>query len=153
MIDPVAGLTRLFATAIPIAAHMGIRVLAYDGRELLLGADLDANVNVHGTAFAGSLYSISTLVCWGLLHLKLAEAQHQASIVVAKGEITYRRPVCEPLRAACRLPAGALDDLERDLAAAGRFQVELSARVRAVAATGAIYRGIYVVRREGTGVR
>src|SRR5260221_14194186 len=49
---------------IPPAAAMAIQVAAYDGRTLTVRAPLAANRNLHGTAFAGSLFSVCVLTGW-----------------------------------------------------------------------------------------
>ena len=54
----------------PPAAKLGIGVEALETdasgapRALALASPLSGNTNVHGTAFAGSLYSISALCAW-----------------------------------------------------------------------------------------
>ena len=58
-------LQTLWHRDIPPAAAMAIEVAGYDGRTLSVRAPLAANRNVHGTAFAGSLFSACVLTGWG----------------------------------------------------------------------------------------
>lgn len=58
------------------------------------------NINVHGTAFAGSLYSICTLAIWGLVYSRLPE---DASLVMAEATIRYRKPVVGKIISHCEI--------------------------------------------------
>ena len=58
---------------IPLAAAMSIAVEGYDGRTLTVRAPLPPNRNLHGTAFAGSLFSTCVLTGWGAAWLALHE--------------------------------------------------------------------------------
>ncbi|RUO76687.1 bifunctional GNAT family N-acetyltransferase/hotdog fold thioesterase [Pseudidiomarina taiwanensis] len=78
---------------IPITEAMGIRIDQYTGREITLSAPLSRNINVHQSMFAGSIYSLATLTCWGLLHLQLKERDLSGGIVLADGQIEYRKPL------------------------------------------------------------
>ncbi len=75
---------------VPITRTMGVRVEEHDGRELVFLADFEPNINIHGTAFGGSLYSICAVVCWGMLHLKYEYAGLQAHSVLGDAKISYR---------------------------------------------------------------
>ena len=50
-------LTETLHREVPLTREMGISVAAYDGHELRVAADFEPNVNIHGTAFGGSLFS------------------------------------------------------------------------------------------------
>ena len=87
---------------IPLVAAMGVEIAGYDDDELVLRAALAPNINVHGTGFAGSLYSICTLACWGALWLTLRARGRDAHIVLSEAEIDYRRAVEESIVCRCR---------------------------------------------------
>lgn len=84
---------------IPIAQLMGIKIHQYTGVEFEVRAALNANINLHGTMFAGSIYSMATLAGWGMVHLQLKEANTYGEIVLAKGEIKYFKPITSVPRA------------------------------------------------------
>ena len=77
----------------PISKHMGVQVVAFTGDSLAITASLEPNINVHGTAFAGSLYCMSTLSGWGFITLQGKTRDLRASVVVASGEISYSKPI------------------------------------------------------------
>lgn len=82
---------------------MGVAADSYDGDTLVLSAELQPNINIHGTAFGGSLYSLAALCGWSLLRLRLEDLSLQAEVVVGSARIDYRKPVRSRLvaRAAC----------------------------------------------------
>ena len=51
-----------------------MHITHYDGQTFHLKANLAANLNVHDTMFAGSIYSQCVLAGWGLIWLQLKEA-------------------------------------------------------------------------------
>ena len=98
-------LERTWHEEIPISKAMGIRVADFANDQLVVRAELEPNINVHGTAFAGSLYAIAALCGWGMTWLQLRSRRIDGSIVIADGKIHYDRPVKEPIVATCRFIA------------------------------------------------
>ncbi|MCG8429096.1 MAG: thioesterase domain-containing protein [Chromatiales bacterium] len=92
---------------IPLTEHMDVRVESFDGQELIVTAELQPNINIHGTAFGGSLYSICAITCWSMLHLLLTEQGSDAQMVLGRAEIKYLKPIRQQIRARCRLPDDA----------------------------------------------
>lgn len=96
--DPTTtDLDSIWATEIPLSADMGVKVKGWNGEALTIEAPLAPNINVHGTAFAGSLYAVGALCGWGLTHLRCVESHHPGSIVIASASIAYRSPCDGPL--------------------------------------------------------
>jgi thioesterase domain-containing protein len=100
-----AELQALWRTKIPIAAAMGIEVADFSGDELVVQTALQPNVNLHGTAFAGSLYSVCALTGWGMTWLQLRAHDLDGSIVLADGRIEYRKAIAERIVCRCRYDA------------------------------------------------
>ena len=86
-------LQAIWYKQIPLSQAMEMRIADFNGLALTTEASLAPNVNVHGTAFAGSLYAIQALTGWGMMHLQLALNTLDASIVIASGQINYAKPV------------------------------------------------------------
>ena len=86
---------------IPITKALGVRIAAFDGARLSVEADFDANINVHGTAFAGSLYAVNALCGWSMVHLQLRMAGLEGSIVLVEGKIRYAAPVRDCILSVC----------------------------------------------------
>ena len=62
-------------------------------RSILVHAPLAPNVNIHGTGFAGSIYSIAVLAGWALSTHIMDVLAMDGDLVVSKAEIKYRAPV------------------------------------------------------------
>jgi len=112
------------AKTMPPAAQLGIDVECYnvsDDGSLSLSMPLEGNTNVHGSAFAGSLYSVSALCAWYTLvcHLRRNRLDHEYTVVIKSAEIHYKRPVVAPrIITRCVLPEteiceAFLNELER----------------------------------------
>jgi len=92
------------------ARPLGVRVHACTGNYLALSAPLSPNTNVHGTAFAGSLYSLIVLTCYYSTRSWLLQQSEEVQdyVLVAKSaKIQYKQPVkdCELIVARCTLPS------------------------------------------------
>ncbi|EKE80905.1 bifunctional GNAT family N-acetyltransferase/hotdog fold thioesterase [Idiomarina xiamenensis] len=120
---------------IPISDAMGIRIHQYTGRTFEARAQLNRNINVHGTMFAGSIYSLATLTCWGLLHLQLRERQLPGSIVLADASMQYQRPVTDEPRAVAQLSdvTGDLSALQQQRNARLTMKAQVYSNDKAVA--------------------
>lgn len=124
---------------------MGITVAGFDGARLELRAALAPNVNVHGSAFAGSLFSLASLCGWGLLHLQLQCRGLSGSIVFVEGSIRCLKPVRDDVGAACEWTTAAAAALEA-LASSRRGRFALTTRLRCAGDLAAEFSGEYAVR-------
>lgn len=96
-------LESIWHDRIPMAASMQLSVVDYTAEQLMTRAPLEPNVNLHGTAFAGSLYSICALTGWGYVWRLGRQNGFCGDIVLIRGEIEYLRPVAEAI--VCRARA------------------------------------------------
>lgn len=142
-------LQSIWREQIPLAVAMGVEIERYSDDELVLRAALAPNVNLHGTAFAGSLYSVCALAGWGMTWLQLRGRNFAGRIVLAEGHVTYRRAVAEDLVCHCRFdPAEQLANLEQ-LAKTGSSLFPLLCRIDAGGRRAVRFEGEYAVRIEG----
>ena len=86
-------LTQKIRAAIPVSAEMQFSIDQLQAGEIRVSAPLQPNINVHGTGFAGSIYSVAILTGWALCTHILDEHELDADLVVGKAEISYRAPV------------------------------------------------------------
>ena len=96
MTERTALLSELVATwhrDIPLTAAMGVVVESYDGLTLAVRAPLPPNRNLHGTVFAGSLFSVCALTGWGAIWLALASANTDESYYDRPFEFDIHREV------------------------------------------------------------
>lgn len=86
-------LTQKIRAAIPLSETMQFSIDRLDLDEILVSAPLSPNINIHGTGFAGSIYSLAVLAGWALCTHIIEQLGLDAELVVARAEIAYRAPV------------------------------------------------------------
>jgi len=77
---------------IPITAHFGVKVKAFDKSSIRLSAPLAANINHRDTAFGGSLSSIGILAGWSMIHFTLTALGLPSRIVIQNSNTDFRAP-------------------------------------------------------------
>ena len=112
--DAAQALEDKIRATIPLAAAMQFSIRELDADHIRVAAPLEPNVNIHGTGFAGSLYSLAVLSGWALCMHLIELLELDAELVVGRAEIRYRAPVRGPIE--CRTACSAA---ERDAFAAG----------------------------------
>ena len=95
--DAAAALTQKIRDHIPLSQAMQFSIEALSPDSIRVCAPLEPNINIHGTGFAGSLYSIGILTGWALATHVMDELEMKAELVVGKAEIKYRAPVTSAL--------------------------------------------------------
>ena len=86
-------LEQTWHQTIPVSKAMLIHPSFYDTEHFVVCADRAANINLHNTMFAGSIYTLATLTGWGWVHLLLKQHGLQADIVLADADIKYKSPL------------------------------------------------------------
>lgn len=90
---------------LPLAAAMGIRVLAVGGEGVRLAVPLAPNRNNHQTAFGGSIASAGILAAWAWIHFRLEAAGLPALVVIQRAATEYHQPISGDYEAFCAGPA------------------------------------------------
>ena len=106
--DPRTDLQNKIRSAIPISEAMQFSIAELGPHSITVRAPLAPNVNIHGTGFAGSIYSIAVLAGWGLSTHIMNQLGMDGELVVSRAEIKYRAPVTGPIE--CR---AVVSDAER----------------------------------------
>lgn len=131
---------------IPLARQIGVHVLAYDGRSLILSAPLAGNSNDKGTAFGGSLYSVAVLAGWGLLALELKSRTIDVEIVIHEGRVEYVVPVAGDFIARADAPDTAVIERSlRMLQRYGKARIEVAVVVECEGVEAVRFNGSYVL--------
>lgn len=87
--------------SIPLSQAMQFSIDTLDLDEIRVSAPLEPNINIHGTGFAGSIYSIAVLTGWALCTHILQALEIDAELVVGKAGIRYLAPVTGNLECHC----------------------------------------------------
>jgi thioesterase domain-containing protein len=133
---------------IPLAAAMAIEVASCARDELVVRAPLAPNRNVHGTAFAGSLFSLCVLTGWGATWLALRQRGLGGAIVVAESRIRYRRAVSGDIVCGCRPDLAVVERSLAGLAATGRASLPLVCTIDQDDKRAVTFEGEYVVHSK-----
>jgi thioesterase domain-containing protein len=143
--DLCTDLQAIWYQQIPLSKAMDMRIVDFADNTLTCCASLAPNVNVHGTAFAGSLYAVQALTGWGMMHLQLQLHELDASIVIANGQIDYAKPVAEEIVVSCSFACqeAAMDTLKKS--GKGRFQLTSEVHLSDGSSAGS-FSGLYAVR-------
>ena len=83
---------------IPLTKLMNINIKEYNEKELITTAPLNININDKGTAFGGSLSTMTIISSWSLCWLIAKEfGFNSKNIVVIKNENSYKKPVTKDI--------------------------------------------------------
>jgi len=107
--------------------QFGIDSLSLDAIEV--SAPLPPNINIHGTGFAGSIYSVAVLTGWALCTHILQALEIDAELVVARAEIRYRAPVNGELRCQTGAESSDRDSFLQDIRERGKGVLQLRINV------------------------
>ncbi len=128
---------------IPIAAQMAFQVRELSTDKISVVGGGEENINVHGTAFAGSIYAIATLALWGLVNANLPEG---VSLVLADANIRYRQPIEGEIEAGCTISPDEMNAFLSQLANKGRARLQAIVTVQGRAGVAAEYQGTVFAR-------
>lgn len=134
-------LQQKIRTTIPLSDAMQFGIDSLDMDAIEVNAPLPPNVNIHGTGFAGSIYSVAVLTGWALCTHILETLEIDAELVVAKAEIRYRAPVTGDLQCKTRVAASEREHFLRGIREKGKGVLVLSIEVGDQPA--ALLRGTY----------
>jgi thioesterase domain-containing protein len=155
MLQPVKYGTDYLQTRIDreimLAKPMGIIVESADEAALVLRAPLAPNSNHKGTAFGGSLYSLSVLAGWAWITRFLATRQIDADAVIQESSMRFLAPVHGEMRACIEIPAAAeIDKFQKMLLRADRGRIRLQVNLYHGLKLGTVFEGLFAaaMRRQ-----
>ena len=146
MVDPRIDLQNKIRNAIPVSEAMQFSIVELSSGSILVQAPLAPNVNIHGTGFAGSIYSIAVLAGWGLSTHIMDLLSMDGELVVSEAEIRYRVPVTGMIE--CRTVASEAERKEFQDSFINTGKGKLSLRIEVGDAPHAVLVGtFYAVSR------
>ncbi len=96
---------------IPLTKFMNLKIDSYSNNELITSAPLNVNINDKGTAFGGSLATITIISGWSLSWLISKELGFDSkNIVIIKNEHSYKKPVTKNI--ICYTEKPSLEQIE-----------------------------------------
>lgn len=143
--DLCTSLQTIWHEQIPLSKAMDMQIVSFADNVLTCRAGLGPNVNVHGTAFAGSLYAVQALTGWGMVHLQLQLNELDASIVIANGSVNYATPVAEDIVVQCSFGEHEAEMGKLKTTGKARFQLACNVLLDNGSSAGG-FSGLYAVR-------
>jgi thioesterase domain-containing protein len=129
-----------------LARHIGIVVESADDSSVILRAPLAPNANYKGTAFGGSLYSLSVLTGWAWVTRYLATRELAADAVIQESNMSFLVPVRGELRASAAAPSATqIDKFRKMLQRAGRARIRLRIEIHSEQTLATFFEGVFAV--------
>jgi len=125
MSNPAAELQAKIRSTIPLSDVMQFEIVELSENSIQVRAPLAPNVNIHGTGFAGSIYSLAVLTGWALCMHILTSEKIDRDLVVGKAEIKYRSAVTGDIDCRCVMDESARQLFIEQIATSGRAKTEL----------------------------
>jgi thioesterase domain-containing protein len=129
MTNEARQLQHKICASIPLSEAMQFSIIELHPRAILVQAPLEPNVNIHGTGFAGSIYSLAVLTGWALSTHIMALNHMQGELMVARAEIKYRSPLNTAIRCRTRASEEACDAFREGFETSGKGKLVLGVEV------------------------
>ncbi|MFX4266928.1 thioesterase domain-containing protein [Aliarcobacter butzleri] len=133
---------------IPLTKFMDLKITKYDEKELMTIAPLNKNINDKGTAFGGSLATLTIISGWSICWLISKELEiNSENIVVIKNEHSYRKPVTKELICHTKRPTkDEIENLKNKLLLKKSASIKISSQIIEDGEVCVDFTGYYVIK-------
>ena len=133
---------------IPLTKFMDLKITKYDEKELITIAPLNKNINDKGTAFGGSLATLTIILGWSICWLISKELEiNSENIVVIKNEHSYRKPVTKELICHTKRPTkDEIENLKNKLLLKKSASIKISSQIIEDGEVCVDFTGYYVIK-------
>ncbi|MCG3687808.1 thioesterase domain-containing protein [Aliarcobacter butzleri] len=133
---------------IPLTKFMDLKITKYDEKELITLAPLNKNINDKGTAFGGSLATLTIISGWSICWLISKELEiNSENIVVIKNEHSYRKPVTKELICHTKRPTkDEIENLKNKLLLKKSASIKISSQIIEDGEVCVDFTGYYVIK-------
>lgn len=133
---------------IPLTKMMDIQITDYTNESLITTAPLEININDKGTAFGGSLSTMTIISAWSMCWLISKELGYDSkNIVVIKNENSYNKPVTKDLVCYTRKPnKEQIETLKSKLEKKGSASIGIHSQIIEDDETCVDFVGTYVIK-------
>ena len=129
MSDSIADMLSKVHSNIPISRQMEFAIITLDTESINTRAPLEPNINIHGTGFAGSLYSLAILTAWSYASYLIDQNGLNAELVIGSGKIRYKSPIESDIECDCHALKKDIDLFIDTLVAGRRAKLNLEVSV------------------------
>lgn len=133
---------------IPLTKLMDLKIINYNDKELVTTAPLNININDKGTAFGGSLATITIISAWSICWLISKELKVSSeNIVVIKNEHSYKRPVTKDIVCKTFKPdIQEIKNLKEKLLSKGTASIKIKSQIIENGEICVDFIGFYVIK-------
>jgi len=133
---------------IPLTKLMDLKIEEYNKHKLITQAPLDININDKGTAFGGSLSTITIISSWSLCWLISQELGFDSqNIVVIKNENRYLKPVTKDITCYTTKPTNEkIEILKQKLEKKGSASIKIKSQIIEDGEVCVEFDGVYVIK-------
>ena len=133
---------------IPLTKLMQLQIENYNNKELITKAPLKVNINDKGTAFGGSLSTMTIISSWSLCWLISQELGFDSkNIVVIKNENRYLTPVTKDIICHTLKPTpNEIEVLKKKLKTKGSASIKISSSIIEDGDICVEFDGVYVIK-------
>ncbi len=133
---------------IPLTKLMNFTIKSYEEKRLITKAPLKININDKGTAFGGSLSTITIISAWSMCWLICKELGYDSNnIVVIKNENRYNKPVTKDIFCYTLKPSEEeLKLISKKLKEKGSASVKIVSNIIEDDKVCVSFEGIYVIK-------
>jgi thioesterase domain-containing protein len=126
---------------------MQLKIDSYNDESLITSAPLDININDKGTAFGGSLSTMTIISSWSMCWLISKELRYDSkNIVVIKNETNYKRAVTKDIICKTLKPSvEEIQKLKEKLETKGKGSIKIFSTIIEDEKICVEFEGIYVI--------
>lgn len=141
-------LEKKLHTQIPLTRLMGLQIQKYTDEVLISSAPLEVNINDKGTAFGGSLSTVTIISSWSMCWLIAHELGFEEnSIVIIKNETEYRAPVTQDIVCHTQKPSKEeIQIVKEKLLSKKSASLKISSSILENQKTCLAFEGVYVIK-------
>lgn len=143
-----AALEAYLHANIPLTRAMAVSAVSVHAEGVTLSAPLDPNINVHGTAFGGSVSTLGVLAAWSVVHLRLEAEAVDAQLVIHKSETEFLAPITGRFEASAHIDAQAWADFRTVFDRRGKARLSVIAELLFEGRVAARMTGEFVALRD-----
>ncbi len=135
-------------TEIPLTKAMNIEIKNYDKNRLITTAPLSININDKGTAFGGSLSTMTIISSWCLCWIISKELNFNSNnIVIIKNETSFKKPVTKNIICHTKKPSEEeIETLRKKLLTKKSASIKIKSQIIEDDETCVDFIGYYVIK-------
>ena len=122
-------LQQKIRSTIPLSEAMQFEIAELSSNSIRVHAPLAPNINIHGTGFAGSIYSLAVLTGWALCTHIMDLHDLKGQLVVGKADIKYRSAITGDLNCYCTVSDKDISEAKSRFSESGKCRLTLTIKV------------------------